>query len=132
YASRIETRCRLAGMHEPARVIRIGEQSLLGHDTKLVVTAAAIGDYTTIHNHGLLNGRATLVIGHNVWTGQNCVLNAEDQLTIGNNVCFSPYNSVYTHAYWGDLLEGCQVFKIAPVVIEDDVWILGSYSVISP
>jgi acetyltransferase-like isoleucine patch superfamily enzyme len=132
YASRIETRCRLAGMRGPARVIRIGEQSLLGHDTKLAVTAAAIGDYTTVHNHGLLNGRRTLVIGHNVWIGQNCVLNAEDQLTIGNNASFSPYNSVYTHAYSGDLLEGCQVFKIAPVVIEDDVWILGSYSVISP
>jgi acetyltransferase-like isoleucine patch superfamily enzyme len=72
------------------------------------------------------------VIGHNVWVGQNCVLNAEDDLTIGNHVGIGAYSSVYTHGYFGDLLEGCQVFKVGPVTIEDDVWILGSYNIISP
>jgi len=132
YESRIEARCRIAGMGGPADFIRIGEQTLLAHDTKLLVPIAVIGDYTVIHNHCLLNGQQQMVIGHNVWVGQNCVLNSEEHLTIGNNVGIGAYSSIYTHGYFGDLLEGCQVFKIAPVTLEDDVWILGCYNIISP
>jgi acetyltransferase-like isoleucine patch superfamily enzyme len=130
--SRIETRCRIGAMRGVADRIRIGDFSFLGHDSKLLVPSAAIGDYTAIQHHGLLNGRKPLVIGHNCWIGQNCVLNAEDDLTIGNNVGIGAYSSVYTHGYFGDILEGSQVFKVAPVVLGDDVWILGSYNVISP
>jgi acetyltransferase-like isoleucine patch superfamily enzyme len=131
--SRIEARCRLSGMGGgAAELVRIGEQTLIAHDSKILVPRIIIGDYTALHNHCLLNGRKPLVIGHNVWIGQNCILNSEDYLTIGNNVGIGPYSCVYTHGYYGDMLEGCQVFKIAPVVIEDDVWILGSYNVISP
>jgi hypothetical protein len=39
---------------------------------------------------------------------------------------------VWTHGGHGELLEGCLIFKRASVTIEDDVWIVGSYNVISP
>lgn len=132
HSTRIEARCRLSGSGGPARLIQIGEQTLLAHDTKLLVPVAVIGDYTDIHNHCLLYGRKSLLIGHNVWIGQNNILNAEECLTIGNNVGAGSYTSIFTHGYFGELLEGCQVFKVAPVVIEDDVWILGAYNTISP
>jgi acetyltransferase-like isoleucine patch superfamily enzyme len=130
--SRVETRCRIAAMRGAADRVRIGDFSFLGHDSKLLVPVAAIGDYVAIQHHALLNGRKPLLMGHNCWIGQNCILNAEENLTIGNNVGIGAYSSVYTHGYFGDLLEGSQVFKVAPVVIEDDVWILGSYNVVSP
>lgn len=120
YASRLEANCRLAAMGGAARFLRIGEHSSLGHDSKILVPVTLVGDYTTIHNHSLLNGRQPLVIGHNVWIGQNCLLNSEDRLTIGNNIPIGAYTRIYTHSYYGDALEGCQMFKIAPVVIEDD------------
>ncbi len=130
--TRIGQRCQIAGMGEVPELIRIGEQTLIGHDSKLLVPIAVIGDYTTIHHHALISGRKPVVMGHNVWIGQNCVINSEDRLTIGNHVGVGAYSSIYTHGYFGDLLEGCQVFKVAPVMIEDDAWILGGYNVVSP
>jgi acetyltransferase-like isoleucine patch superfamily enzyme len=132
WGSVIENRCRIAAMNGRAELVRIGEQTLLAHDTKLLVPRAAIGDYSTIHNHGLLNGYAPMVLGHNNWIGQNCILNSEAPLTIGNHVGIGAYSCVYTHGYFGDLLEGSQVWNIGPVTLEDDVWILGSYNVVSP
>jgi acetyltransferase-like isoleucine patch superfamily enzyme len=132
WGTTIESRCRIAAMSGRAEVVRIGEQSLLAHDSKLLVPRAAIGDYTTIHNHCLLNGYAPLVLGHNNWIGQNCILNSEAPLTIGNHVGIGAYSCVYTHGYFGDLLEGSQVWNVGPVTIEDDAWILGSYNVVSP
>jgi tetrahydrodipicolinate N-succinyltransferase len=35
-------------------------------------------------------------------------------------------------AFYGELIEGCTIFKIAPVIIEDDVWLIGSFNIISP
>jgi acetyltransferase-like isoleucine patch superfamily enzyme len=132
WGTAIESRCRIAAMAGRAELVRIGEQSLLGHDSKLLVPRAAIGDYTTIHNHCLLNGYAPMVLGHNNWVGQNCILNSEAPLTIGNHVGIGAYSCVYTHGYFGDLLEGSQVWNVGPVTIEDDAWLLGSYNVVSP
>lgn len=130
--ARLEPRCVIAALGGAAKVFHLGEQSLIAHDTKILTPAAVVGDYTTIHNHTLCNGRKPLLMGHNCWVGQNCVLNSEDDLTIGNNVGIGAYSSVYTHGYFGDMLEGCNVFKIGPVTLADDVWILGSYNIISP
>ena len=132
HGSRIGARAQLGGMRGVADLIRIGEQTLVAHDCKLIVRVAVIGDYTAIHNHTLLNGVLPLVIGHGCWIGQNCVINSEDRLTIGNFVGIGAYSSVYTHGYFGDMLEGCNVFKVAPVELKDDAWILGSYNIISP
>jgi acetyltransferase-like isoleucine patch superfamily enzyme len=128
----LEKGCRLAAMNGAAKSIVIGDQTLLGHDSKILVPHAAIGDYTTIHNHSLLNGYAPMVIGHNNWIGQSCILNSEAPLTMGNHVGIGAYSCVYTHGYFGDLLEGSQIFNVAPVTIEDDAWILGSYNIVSP
>src|SRR5262245_47242331 len=130
--SRVEARCRIAGLRGGAKAVRIGEHTVLAHDCKLLVSYGAIGDYTAIHNHTLINGRMPFIIGHNVWIGQNCILNAEDRLTIGNHVGIGAYSMIYTHGYFGDLLEGSNVFKVAPVELQDDVWILGSMNIVSP
>ena len=133
YRSRVETRCQIAGMGTPsAEEVVIGDVSLLASDCRVFIPILKVGDYVKIHNHTLINGRKACVIGHNSWIGQNDILNAEDILTIGNHVGLGIYTSVWTHAYYGDLLEGCNTFKVAPTVIGDDVWIVGAYNVIAP
>ena len=131
--SRIEERTQINSLRGGmAERIEIGEQTIIGQDCKVALPELHMGDYVNIHNHGLLNGGAPMVLGHNCWVGQNCLLNSDSPLWIGNNVGIGAYSCVYTHAYFGDLLEGCTLFKSAPVTIEDDAWIVGSYNVISP
>lgn len=133
FRSRLEKRCIISGMGTPcAEEVVIGDNSLLASDCRVFIPILKVGDFVKIHNHTLVNGRKACVIGHNSWIGQNNILNAEDTLIIGNNVCLGIHTSVWTHAYFGDLLEGCNVFKVAPTIIEDDVWVVGAYSVIAP
>jgi len=131
FGSKIEENCKivLAGGNSK---FSVGDNCLVGHDSKIIVPIFKAGDYVTLHNHLFVNGTKPCSIGSNVWIGQNCILNAVETLTIGNGVGIGTYSCVWTHGGHGELLEGCTIFKRAPVVIEDDVWIVGSYNVISP
>jgi acetyltransferase-like isoleucine patch superfamily enzyme len=120
---RIEDTCLLSGPGGSAQRIDLGDRFFLGSDSKLLMPTVVTGDYVSLHNHLLANGLRPCFIGHNTWIGQNCVLNSNDLLTIGNNVGIGAYTSVYTHGFFGELLEGCEVFSVAPVVIEDDAWL---------
>jgi acetyltransferase-like isoleucine patch superfamily enzyme len=97
-----------------------------------MVPVLKVGDYVKVHNHTLINGRGRCAIGHNTWVGQNNILNAEDDLVIGNNVGFGIYSSIWTHAYYGELLEGCTISQVAPITVDDDVWLVGAYNAIAP
>lgn len=133
YASRVESGCRIGGMGQlSAETVTIGDMSLIGNDCRIFITRLTVGDYVKIYNHTLINGRKQCSIGHNCYVGQNTILNAEDDLMIGNHVGLGIYSSIWTHAYFGDLLEGCNTFLIKPTIIEDDVWILGAYNVVAP
>jgi acetyltransferase-like isoleucine patch superfamily enzyme len=127
-------------IRENRRIILIGEESkfsigdncLIGHDSKTIVPVFETGDYVAMHNHLLVNGHKPCTVGHNVWIGQNCILNSTERLTIGNGVGIGTYSCVWSHGFHGELLEGCKILKSAPTVIEDDVWIVGSYTIVSP
>jgi acetyltransferase-like isoleucine patch superfamily enzyme len=129
---RIEDACLLRGLGGLASRIELGDHFFLGSNGKLLMPRVVAGDYVSLHNNLLANGLQPCFIGHNTWVGQNCVLNSNDLLTIGNNVGIGAYSSIYTHGFFGELLEGCEVFSVAPVVIEDDAWLVGAYNVISP
>jgi acetyltransferase-like isoleucine patch superfamily enzyme len=131
FGSRIEENCRILPSGNDS-VFSLGDNCVIGHDSKIVVPVFETGDYVTLNNHLLVNGYKPCTLGHNIWIGQNCILNATDTLTIGNGVGIGAYSSVWTHGAFGELLEGCTLFKVAPVVIEDNVWIVGCYNVISP
>jgi acetyltransferase-like isoleucine patch superfamily enzyme len=131
FNSKIERNCEIV-MPEKRSEFRVGDNFYLGNDSRIFTPVLKVGDYVTIHNHALLYGVNSCVIGHNFWAGQNCTFNSNESLIIGNGVGIGTYSSVWTHGFFGELLEGCKVFKIAPTIIEDDVWILGAYNVISP
>lgn len=110
----------------------MGDNCFVGNDSRIATSIFRTGDYVSLHNHLFVNGVRPCTIGHNVWIGQNCILNAREALTLGNGVGIGAYSSVWTHGAHGELLEGCLVYKVAPVTLEDDVWIVGSYNVVSP
>jgi acetyltransferase-like isoleucine patch superfamily enzyme len=131
HRAQISDDCTLRGIGGRAKRIDVGDQFFLGPSSSILVPEFLAGDYVVIHNHLLCNGYEACVIGHNAWIGQNCVLNSTDELTIGNNVGVGAYSSIYTHAAFGELLEGW-AWRKAPVVVEDDAWLVGGYNVISP
>lgn len=132
YRSCIEHSCKLMALGGQAQEIRFGDNCLFAAFNSALVPVLLVGDYVKIHNHTLISGYRPCYIGHNSWIGQNCVLNSNDVLFIGNNVGIGTYSSIWTHAFFGELLEGFTVFNVAPTIIEDDVWIVGAYNVISP
>jgi acetyltransferase-like isoleucine patch superfamily enzyme len=131
-ATRVERECRFAGIGKLAEDISLGDECFVGESSAILLPRLVVGDYVAFHHHLLANGYDTCAVGHNCWIGQNSVLNATAKLVIGNNVGIGAYSSIYTHAFNGELLEGCEVFNVGPVTIEDNVWIVGSYNVISP
>ena len=131
FGSKIEENSKIILNGQNTR-FSIGDNCLFGHDNKIIVPFLEAGDYVTLHNHTFVNGSSPVKIGSNVWIGQNCILNSVEPLTIGNGVGIGTYSCVWTHGGHGELLEGCLIFKRAPVIIEDDVWIVGSYNIISP
>ena len=129
--SQVENNCRIMLKAENSK-FSLGDNCFIGNESTILIPVFETGDYVVLHNHLLANGVNACKIGHNVWIGQNCILNANDSITIGNNVGIGAYTSIYTHGFWGEKIEGCQLTKVAPVIIEDDVWIVGSYNTISP
>ena len=132
YRSVIQERCNFSAIGGPAEFIHIGDFCFIGYDTRILVPALSIGDYTAIHNHVLVSGYKACRIGHNSFIGQHSVLNASEELTIGNNFRMALNGYIWTHAESGELLEGCNIYYRAPTVIEDNVWLMGCNITISP
>jgi acetyltransferase-like isoleucine patch superfamily enzyme len=132
YRTTIQERCNFSAIGGPAELIRIGDFSFIAYDTRILLPILLIGDYTAIHNHVVVSGYKTCRIGHNSFIGQHSVLNASEELTIGNNFRMALNGYIWTHAESGELLEGCNFYYRAPTVIEDNVWLMGCNITISP
>jgi acetyltransferase-like isoleucine patch superfamily enzyme len=128
----IESNCIIGKVTGAMKSFVLGDNCFVGNDSRIAATSFRTGDYVSLHNHLFVNGTKPCVIGHNVWVGQNCILNARESLTIGSGVGIGAYSSVWTHGAHGELIEGCLIYKVAPVTLEDDVWLVGSYNVVSP
>jgi acetyltransferase-like isoleucine patch superfamily enzyme len=127
----IEPGATIAGPNGPAERVVLGDHVRIGEHCKLRVPVLEIGDYTQIHNHTLANGYKPLTIGHNGWFGQNCILNATDELRIGNNCGVGAYSQLWTHIAFGDVLQGCRWHSTKPMTIGNDVWFVG-HCIVSP
>lgn len=96
-----------------------------------------MGDYGTIHKNTLIQGYKPCRIGHNAWIGQNSIINATSELTIGNNFGVGVDSKIWTHAFYGELLLGCRIavgipdFESKPgaVKIGDDFWGIGQITI---
>lgn len=114
-----------------AKKVSIGDNVFIGDNTLILVPEFSIGDYSTIHQSTRVSGYKKCIIGHNFWMDQNCILNATDELIIGNNVGVGAYSQLWTHIKFGDVLEGCRFNNTKPMLIDDDVWFVG-HCIVSP
>jgi acetyltransferase-like isoleucine patch superfamily enzyme len=113
--------------HKPSRVT-IGDYCSIGPGVKFVVSGGTveIGDWTTLHDDCLVLSTQGVKIGQHGWFGQNTVLDGSGGLTIGNGVRVGMYSQIWSHVAAGERIEGCTLYGERPVVIEDDVWLVGS------
>lgn len=109
----------------------LGDESLVSFDTQILVPYFRMGDYSQIFNASLVSGHKPTEIGHNCWIGQGTILNAAEDLRLGNNVRMGG-SQVWTHVASGELLEGCNFYGQKPVVIEDNVWLMGFGHLVTP
>lgn len=118
--------------HKPAKLV-IGDYCTIGPGVKFVIDGGDvdIGDWTTLHDRCLVLSGQGVRIGQNCWFGQNCVLDGTGGLTVGNGVRVGMYSQIWSHVAAGEQIEGCTLFGTRPVIIEDDVWLVGSCIVAS-
>ena len=116
---------------KPGTEIFIGDYTVIHNNVRASVPICIIGDYGTIHEQAVIYGDKKCVIGHNCWVGQNTVLNSKAELIIRDNFRIGVQSQVWTHVASGELIEGCKMYKVAPTIIEDDVWLVG-HVIVSP
>ncbi len=116
---------------EPESEVRIGDYSTIHRNVRASTSIISIGDYGTIHEGVTLYGNKKISIGHNCWIGQWSILNSKAELIIGNNFRMGVQSQIWTHVASGELIEGCNIYKVAPTTIEDDVWLVG-HVIVSP
>ncbi len=127
----IEHGVTISGNGGPAERIVLGDNVYIGENCKIRTPVLEIGDFTQIHNHGLIYGLKPIRIGHNGWFGQNTILNATESLTIGDNCGVGAYSQLWTHIAYGDVMEGSRFHSAKPMTIGKDVWFVG-HCIVSP
>lgn len=126
-----------------AKKIKVGKTFSLGDNVKINALSkygvqigdnVSILDNTIIECTGVLRSLgAGLDIGNDVGIAQNCFIQVRAKVTIGNNVNFGPYVKVFSenHNFSNrELPIKNQGETRLPVVIEDDVWIGASATIL--
>jgi acetyltransferase-like isoleucine patch superfamily enzyme len=118
--------------HSPATVT-IGDYCTVGREVKLVVDGGdvTIGDWTSLHDRCLVLSSRGVTIGEHGWFGQHTVLDGTGGLTVGTGVRVGMYSQIWSHVAAGEQIEGCTLYGTREVVLEDDVWLVGSCIVAS-
>lgn len=113
--------------------VTIGDYCQFGDGVKIVVSGGEvhIGEWTTLHDNCLLLSTAGAQIGAHCWFGQNCVIDGSGGIRIGTGVRVGMYSQLWSHVAAGERLEGCTLFAEREIVIEDDVWLVGTCIVAS-
>jgi acetyltransferase-like isoleucine patch superfamily enzyme len=113
------------------RKVAIGDGVQIGDNVVFDCDTLAIGDFATIYPGCFFPGPGTLTIGHNFWLGSHAVIDSQGGTTIGNNVGIGAHSQLWTHMKYGDVAMGCRFHSQHPLVIDDDVWLVG-HVLISP
>jgi acetyltransferase-like isoleucine patch superfamily enzyme len=113
--------------HKPSTVT-ISDYCTIGNGVKFVCDGGdvSLGDWSTLHDRCLILSNKGVVIGQHGWFGQHCILDGTGGLFVGNGVRVGMYSQIWSHVAAGEQIEGCTLYGDEPVVIEDDVWLVGS------
>lgn len=127
----IENSAVIRGIDGDADEIIIGDNTYIGESVQIICNRFEIGDYGKIHHHTNIHGYSPCRIGHNAWIGQHSVLDSIGGIEIGNNCGIGAYSQLWSHIKYGDTLEGCRFYAEKPLIIGNDVWLVG-HCIVSP
>ena len=127
----IESNTKIKALSDTMSDFIIGDNCLIGFDNQILVPSFAMNDFSQLHNSCLCSGYKELIIGYNCWIGQGAILNSFERLTLGNNVRMGG-SQIWTHVASGELLEGSNFYGSKPVILEDNVWLMGFGHLITP
>lgn len=111
--------------------VRIGDGVIFRDNVVVNADEFEIGDYGTIYDNCFFPGPGKLTIGHNFWLGTACIVDSQGGTTIGNNVGAGAHSQLWTHMKFGDVMYGCRFDSSKPLIVEDDVWLVG-HCLVSP
>jgi acetyltransferase-like isoleucine patch superfamily enzyme len=111
--------------------LEIGDGVFIGDNVVITGPKISIGDYTMIRENTQILSKSECKIGMCCWIGQGVILDATDNLTIGNGVGIGAHSQLWTHIKFGDTLQGCRWSSSKAMVVEDDVWFVG-HCLVSP
>jgi acetyltransferase-like isoleucine patch superfamily enzyme len=120
---------------QPYELFQMGRASHFGNQTNIRGREVTFGDEVFITNGFRVGGGgrnepdAILTVGDRC-TMHNNFINVARQVTIGNDVGFSPETILITHGYWQSVLEGYTA-TFAPITVHDWV-IIGMRAIILP
>ena len=113
--------------------VTIGDYCHIGPGVRIICSGGdvKIGDWTTLHDRCLVLSGKSVTIGDHCWFGQHCVIDGTGGICIGHGVRVGMYSQLWSHVAAGEQMEGCTLFGERSVLIEDDVWLVGSCIVAS-
>lgn len=127
----IENTAIIRGVNGPAEEVFIGDNTYIGHHVQIICDHFSIGDYGKIHHHTNIHGYNPCIIGHNAWIGQHSLIDSIGTATIGDNCGIGAYSQLWSHVKFGDTLAGCRFLNEKPLVLGNDVWLVG-HCIVSP
>ena len=111
--------------------VRIGDGVEFQDNITINSDVFEIGDYGTIYPHCFFPGPGELRIGHNFWLGNTSIVDSYGGTHIANNVGIGAHSQLWTHIIYGDVMCGNRFHSSRPLIIGDDVWLVG-HCLVSP
>jgi acetyltransferase-like isoleucine patch superfamily enzyme len=127
----VEPGVLITGKGGPCRKVVLGDFCYIGHNSRIFVPEFSLGDYSKLHQGAFAHGVEPMQIGRNCWIGGNVVLDSMGGLDIDDNVGIGAQSQIWTHAQFGDIVEGSRFFSKKYMHIGKDAWLVG-HCIVSP
>ena len=127
----IEEGVLITGKGGPCKRVHIGDFAYIGPNCKILAPEFIIGDYTKLNQDAFGHGTQPLRIGRNCWFGGNVILDCMGGLDIHDNVGVGAGSQLWTHAQFGDIVEGSRFYSHTGMSIGRDAWLVG-HCLVSP
>lgn len=105
--------------------VEIGDDCYFGDGVRVDADSFVIGNRGAVYPGCFFPGPGIITIGDDFWLGKDATVDCQGGITIGNHVGIGGGSQVWTHIKFGDVRRGCRFHENYPVVIEDDVWLVG-------
>lgn len=121
----IHPTAKIRGLNGEATSIVLGDNTYIGEGVEIICDNFELGDYGKIHKYTTIHGYKECRIGNNFWIGQFSIIDCIGGVKIGDNVGVGAHSQLWSHIKYGDRLQGCQYNSEKPLILEDDVWLVG-------